>query len=246
MSRSAPWMWHCGYLFTQPWWRPYSVACTVAIHGRSARRATCSAAPATSQSWECTSSKRSSSSSSLPARAMCSFIDATQRMNALTSRGKGGWLTRCTITPWRSSRAARCSEPRVRTCTSTPSPTRFSDSLRTWRASPPSITGGYSQENVRVRIGGGDDSTGDLQTRGPSGRSRCEGGRGDPRRGGSPSPRTPTSSPQRHVPDSEQDEVVRVLPVPWAPALRNCPRWTEPLHPADVTQTKRDDGTYFA
>ena len=33
-------------------------------------------------------------------------------------------------------------------------PTRFSDSLRTWRASPPSITGGYSQENVRVRIGG--------------------------------------------------------------------------------------------
>ena len=36
---STPWMCDCGCLSTQPWWRPYSVACTVTSHGTPKRRA---------------------------------------------------------------------------------------------------------------------------------------------------------------------------------------------------------------
>ena len=43
--------------------------------------------------------------------------------------------------------------PRVRTWTATPCATRPSESLRTWRARPPSTIGGYSQERMRMRRG---------------------------------------------------------------------------------------------
>ena len=36
IRRSTPWMCDCGCLSTQPWWRPYSVACTVTSHGTPA------------------------------------------------------------------------------------------------------------------------------------------------------------------------------------------------------------------
>ena len=39
IRRSTPWMCDCGCLSTQPWWRPYSVACTVTSHGTRRRRA---------------------------------------------------------------------------------------------------------------------------------------------------------------------------------------------------------------
>ena len=45
-------------------------------------------ADATSQSCECTTSKRCASPSSRPSRAIAVFIDSTQRTNALTSWGK--------------------------------------------------------------------------------------------------------------------------------------------------------------
>ena len=41
IARSAAWMWDCGWFWTQPWWRPYSVAWTVdepAADSISARR----------------------------------------------------------------------------------------------------------------------------------------------------------------------------------------------------------------
>ncbi len=50
------------------------------------------------------------------------------------------------------SSAGDSSPPRVRTWTSTPSSTNASESFRTWRASPPSISGGYSQERMRTRV----------------------------------------------------------------------------------------------
>src|SRR3954468_8392044 len=56
------------------------------------------------------------------------------------------------MTPRRSSFSASRALPRVSTCTSTPSATWFSASLRTCRASPPSTTGGYSQDRIRTRI----------------------------------------------------------------------------------------------
>ena len=64
--RSTAWMCDCGYLSTQPWWRPYSVAWTVTIQGTPQPRASGSAAPDTSQSCECTTSNSKRSHSSRP------------------------------------------------------------------------------------------------------------------------------------------------------------------------------------
>src|SRR3954447_18324867 len=154
MRRSTAWMCDCGCLSTQPWWRPYSVACTVTSHGTPASWERRRAAPATSQSCECTRSGSISSSSSAPAARMSSFMWSTHEMNASrSSLGKSGSRTRWTITPWRSSVAASRPPPRVTTCTSVPCATRCSDSLRTCRASPPSTIGGYSQERIRTRAG---------------------------------------------------------------------------------------------
>src|SRR5215218_3959416 len=154
--RSTAWMCDWGCLSTQPWWRPYSVACTVTSHGTPASRASLRAAPATSQSWECTRSTSRRSTSSAPAARMSSFMWSTQEMNASrSSLGKSGSRTRWTITPCRSSSAARRPPPLVSTCTSVPWATSCSASLRTWRARPPSTIGGYSQERIRTRGGTG-------------------------------------------------------------------------------------------
>ena len=56
-----------------------------------------------------------------------------------------------TTPPLRSS-AGDSSPPRVSTWTSTSRSTSASESLRTWRARPPSISGGYSQERIRTRV----------------------------------------------------------------------------------------------
>src|SRR3954467_2255176 len=153
MRRSTPWMCFCGCFFTQPWWRPCSVACTVTSHGHLKRRASLRAAPATSQSWECTRSNEISSPSAAPAARMSSFMASTQATNASRSSfGNSGSRTRWTVTPWRSSTAPRRPPPRARTWTSTPLRTSPSASLRTWRASPPSTIGGYSHDRMRMRI----------------------------------------------------------------------------------------------
>src|SRR4051794_31819118 len=153
IARSARWMCDCGQRPTQPWWRPCSVAWTVTSHGTSAARARRSAARATSQSCECTRSNSSVSSSSAPAARMSSFMWSTQRMKpARSSFGYSGSRTRCTVTPWRSSSASRFPPPRVTTWTSAPQATRFSASLRTCLARPPSTIGGYSQVRIRTRV----------------------------------------------------------------------------------------------
>ena len=52
---------------------------------------------------------------------MSSFMASTQRTKASrSSLGNSGSRTRCTVTPWRSSTAARRPPPRASTCTSTP------------------------------------------------------------------------------------------------------------------------------
>ena len=51
-----------------------------------------------------------------------------------------------------SSLSGDSSPPRVSTWTSVPAATSASESLRTCRASPPSISGGYSQERIRTRL----------------------------------------------------------------------------------------------
>src|SRR3954470_2366216 len=148
---STPWMCDCGCLSTQPWWRPYSVAWIVTTNGQRKRFARWSPATATSQSCPCTTSKAKRSPSSTPAASMSAFMCSIQVTNSPSSRGRRGSRTRCTITPSISSSAGDSSWPRVSTCTSTSWRTRFSDSLRTCRASPPSINGGYSQDRIRAR-----------------------------------------------------------------------------------------------
>src|SRR3954447_4537389 len=152
---SSAWIVDCGGLSTQPWWRPCSVAWTVTSSLVRAASASLAEAAPTSQSWPCTRSKSSSASSSAPAAAMWSFILRTQATNACRSSGISGSGIRWTITPWRSSRALERVPPRVSTCTSTPARTSASESLRTWRASPPSTIGGYSQDRMRIRTAGG-------------------------------------------------------------------------------------------
>src|SRR4051812_54780 len=82
---------------------------------------------------------------------MSAFMCSIQVTNSDRSRGLRGSRTRCTTTPSISSSGGDSSWPRVSTCTSTSWRTRFSDSLRTCRASPPSINGGYSQDRIRAR-----------------------------------------------------------------------------------------------
>src|SRR5271170_6252478 len=87
---------------------------------------------------------------------MSSFIRSTHATNRSRSRGQLGSRTRCTVTPPSSATpscpGSECSPiPRVSTSTVTPWRTSPSASLRTWRASPPSITGGYSQERMSTR-----------------------------------------------------------------------------------------------
>src|SRR3954454_22395949 len=153
IRRSTPWMCFCGCFLTQPWCRPCSVACTVTSHGHLKRRASLRAAPATSQSCECTRSKETVSPSAAPAARMSSFMASTQATKASRSSfGNSGSRTRWTVTPCRSSTGWRRPPPRASTCTSTPLRTSPSASLRTWRANPPSTIGGYSQDRMRTRI----------------------------------------------------------------------------------------------
>ena len=70
---------------TQPWWRPYSVAWIVVTYGQRSRVASAAAAPATSQSWPWTRSKRSRLPSWRPAACMCEFIPRPRRR---TRRGR--------------------------------------------------------------------------------------------------------------------------------------------------------------
>src|SRR6266511_3794517 len=82
---------------------------------------------------------------------MSAFMRSTQATNSPRSVGRVGSRTRWIETPAATSSGGDSSPPRVRTCTSVPSSTSASESLRTWRASPPSIRGGYSQDRISVR-----------------------------------------------------------------------------------------------
>ena len=82
---------------------------------------------------------------------MSEFIRSTQATNSPRSVGRFGSRMRWMMTPARSS-SGDSSPPRVSTWTSTSRSTSASESLRTWRASPPSISGGYSQERMRTRV----------------------------------------------------------------------------------------------
>ena len=170
IHRSIPWMWLCGCLSTQPWWRPYSVAWIVTASGASKRLARWSPATATSQSCPCTTSKSKRSPSSTPAASMSVFMCSTHAMNSPSSAGRRGSRTLCRCTPSTTSSGGDSSRPRVRTCTSTPWHTRFSDTFRTCRASPPSISGGYSQERIRIRKAAYRPHTEDGSSRGASSR----------------------------------------------------------------------------
>src|SRR5580658_10630045 len=81
------------------------------------------------------------------------FICSTQATKRSRSRGQPGSRTRWITTP-----SPICSlyvsvpVPRVSTSTPTPWRTSASESLRTCRARPPSITGGYSQESMSTRL----------------------------------------------------------------------------------------------
>src|SRR5690349_21728653 len=86
---------------------------------------------------------------------MSEFIRSTQATNSPRSVGRLGSRMRWMWTPPERSWAGDSSPPRVSTCTSTPRSTSASESLRTWRARPPSISGGYSQERMRTRVKGG-------------------------------------------------------------------------------------------
>src|SRR5918995_2045395 len=83
---------------------------------------------------------------------MSAFIRSTQVTNSPRSCGRAGSRTRWIATPAASSSGGDSSPPLVSTCTSVPSSARLSESLRTCRASPPSIRGGYSQERISARV----------------------------------------------------------------------------------------------
>ena len=104
---------------------------------------------------------------------MSAFMCSIQVTNSLSSRGRSGSRTRWTATPSISSSAGDSSRPRASTCTSTSCATRPSASLRTWRARPPSISGGYSQERIRIPLAGPPAG----RVRGPA-RARAARGRG--------------------------------------------------------------------
>src|SRR5437763_14137641 len=79
---------------------------------------------------------------------MSAFMCSIQATNSPRSRGRSGSRTRWTTTPSTSSSGGDSSRPRASTCTSRSCWTRLAASLRTWRASPPSISGGYSQDRM--------------------------------------------------------------------------------------------------
>ena len=83
---------------------------------------------------------------------MSEFIRSTQATNSPRSVGRFGSRMRWMTTPPLRSSAGDSSPPRVSTWTSTSRSTSASESLRTWRARPPSISGGYSQERMRTRV----------------------------------------------------------------------------------------------
>src|SRR5919201_2164097 len=83
---------------------------------------------------------------------MSEFIRSTQATNSLSSAGRVGSITRWTWTPAIVSSEGDSSPPRVKTWTSVSRSTSASESLRTWRASPPSMSGGYSQDRMRIRV----------------------------------------------------------------------------------------------
>src|SRR5215204_4857311 len=86
---------------------------------------------------------------------MSAFIRSTQATNSPRSVGRLGSRTLWIDTPPTISSAGDSSPPRVSTWTSVSSSTRASDSFRTWRARPPSINGGYSQERMRTEVTAG-------------------------------------------------------------------------------------------
>ena len=149
---STPWMCDCGCLSTQPWWRPYSVAWIVTANGQRKRFARWS--PATRRASRGRGRRRSRSCppARRPRRACRAFMCSIHVTNSPSSRGRFGSRTRWTSTPFTSSSAGDSSCPRVRTWGSTPWSARFSASLRTCRARPPSMSGGYSQERIRGRM----------------------------------------------------------------------------------------------
>src|ERR1039458_3435099 len=88
---------------------------------------------------------------------MSSFICSPQATKRSRSRGQSGSGTRCTVTPPNAAAPEPAiSEappiPRVSTSTVTPWRTSASASLRTCRARPPSITGGYSHDRSSTRL----------------------------------------------------------------------------------------------
>src|SRR3954451_11884168 len=95
-------------------------------------------------------SKRSPSLNA--AASMSEFMRSTQATNSPRSVGRVGSRMRWMATPAAASSAGGSSPPRVGTWTSTPRSTSPSESLRTWRARPPSISGGYSQERISTRV----------------------------------------------------------------------------------------------
>ena len=113
----------CGCFFTQPWWRPCSVACTVTSHGQPKRRASLRAAPATSQSWEWTRSndERVAERGAGRAHVVVHGVDPGARRrrgrpSGTPARARGGRSRRGGPRP-----AASRPPPRASTCTSTPS-----------------------------------------------------------------------------------------------------------------------------
>ena len=83
---------------------------------------------------------------------MSEFMRSTQATNSPRSVGRLGSRMRWIATPPLRSSAGDSSPPRVSTWTSMPCSISPSESLRTWRARPPSISGGYSQERTRMRV----------------------------------------------------------------------------------------------
>ena len=84
---------------------------------------------------------------------MWPFIAPTQRTNALASFGNGGSADAMdddAVAVVLGGQAAAAAREHVDL--DTRRRTSCSESLRTWRPSPPSITGGYSQEMSRTRI----------------------------------------------------------------------------------------------
>ena len=129
--------------------------------GRSSGTAAARRAPArrrrgaTSQSWPWTTSKSCGrSSSAARPRACASFMPSTQAHelvevarrrrlgHAVDAHAGADLLGHVALAP------AREDVDRRRPCATSPS-----ESLRTWRASPPSTIGGYSQERIRMRRG---------------------------------------------------------------------------------------------